>query len=175
MSAGYENAPATRMLATHCAACGRPLVDSASVESGLGPDCRRKYGAKGLDDVTRAEANKLVYELAIAQTGTRALEVAVELRALGLVVLADRVLERCADVRIEESGGELVVSAPYREEAVVAWRRVPGRRWDRDAKAYRVPASSRRAVWELLIAHYPGAAGVGPKGVFQVAATKEAA
>lgn len=42
--ANYENAPATILLATTCACCGRPLVDAASVEAGIGPDCRRKYG-----------------------------------------------------------------------------------------------------------------------------------
>ena len=40
----YEAAPATRLLATHCAACSRPLVDAVSVEAGMGPECRRKYG-----------------------------------------------------------------------------------------------------------------------------------
>lgn len=40
----YEAAPATRMLATHCAACARPLVDAKSVETGMGPDCRKRHG-----------------------------------------------------------------------------------------------------------------------------------
>lgn len=40
----YENAPATILLATHCACCGRPLVDAASVETGIGPDCRKRHG-----------------------------------------------------------------------------------------------------------------------------------
>ena len=40
----YENAPATQLIATHCACCGRPLVDAASVERGVGPECARKYG-----------------------------------------------------------------------------------------------------------------------------------
>jgi gamma-glutamylaminecyclotransferase len=41
---GYENAPATRLLATSCACCGRALLDAISVEAGIGPDCREKYG-----------------------------------------------------------------------------------------------------------------------------------
>jgi len=40
----YETAPATKMLATRCACCSRPLLDTVSVESGVGPDCRKKYG-----------------------------------------------------------------------------------------------------------------------------------
>lgn len=42
----YENAPATKMLATHCACCARPLVDAESVELGIGPDCRKRHGFK---------------------------------------------------------------------------------------------------------------------------------
>lgn len=34
----YENAPATKMLATNCVVCGRALVDAVSVEMGIGPD-----------------------------------------------------------------------------------------------------------------------------------------
>lgn len=40
----YENAPATKMLASHCACCARPLVDAVSVETGVGPDCRKTHG-----------------------------------------------------------------------------------------------------------------------------------
>lgn len=41
---GYEEAPATEMMASHCLLCGRPLVDAVSVETGIGPVCREKYG-----------------------------------------------------------------------------------------------------------------------------------
>lgn len=44
----YENAPATKFVATHCACCGRALVDALSVQTGIGPDCR---GMHGFDDV----------------------------------------------------------------------------------------------------------------------------
>lgn len=40
----YENAPSTKLLATHCACCGRALRDAKSVERGVGPDCAEKYG-----------------------------------------------------------------------------------------------------------------------------------
>jgi hypothetical protein len=45
----YENAPATRLLASHCCICGRPLVDGLSVELGLGPECRKRHGYRKLD------------------------------------------------------------------------------------------------------------------------------
>ena len=40
----YENAPATKMLATYCACCARPLLDAESVEVGMGPVCRKTHG-----------------------------------------------------------------------------------------------------------------------------------
>jgi hypothetical protein len=40
----YENAPATAMVATACAVCSRPLVDAESVNSGVGPTCRKACG-----------------------------------------------------------------------------------------------------------------------------------
>jgi hypothetical protein len=40
----YESAPATKMLATQCACCGRALVDAASIEAGMGPTCRKQHG-----------------------------------------------------------------------------------------------------------------------------------
>lgn len=42
MSANYETAPSTILLATHCALCARPLGDAYSVEVGMGPVCREK-------------------------------------------------------------------------------------------------------------------------------------
>lgn len=56
---GYENAPATQLLASYCACCSRPLVDSISVEAGIGPVCREKHGyaeRQGDPDWTAAKA-----------------------------------------------------------------------------------------------------------------------
>lgn len=40
----YLNAAATKFIATHCACCGRALVDSDSVQAAVGPECRAKHG-----------------------------------------------------------------------------------------------------------------------------------
>jgi len=42
----YTQSPACAMLASNCACCGKELVDAASVETGVGPVCRRKHGYK---------------------------------------------------------------------------------------------------------------------------------
>lgn len=131
---GYENAPATRLLATSCACCGRPLVDAVSVETGVGPDCRRKYGygeAQGSPDWTNAmttldgvvpvaevnptmtpreASNRLVYRYAIeAEAGNRDLArlLAGAVAALGFETLAAKLIERlCGRVEISETTEE---------------------------------------------------------------------
>ena len=40
----YENAPATQLVATHCACCGRALVDANSLKIGVGPTCAARHG-----------------------------------------------------------------------------------------------------------------------------------
>jgi hypothetical protein len=168
----YENAPATEMLATYCAACGRPLVDSVSVEVGLGPECRKRHGWNAdVDEETRGEANRIVHRIAVEQTGAAVLEGVAKLRELGFAKLADRVVKRVKPIVIEETDdGRLAVKAPYRGEAVEGWRRVPGRRFDKESKRNVIPVSSKRALWELLKAHYAGEYGIGPKGAFEVPA-----
>lgn len=92
----YENAPATKLLATACACCGRALVDAVSVETGIGPDCREKYGVDVVvDEAARTEANALVH--AVAKKGVsrkECREICKQLAALGYVVLAARIMKR---------------------------------------------------------------------------------
>lgn len=40
----YENATATKFIATHCAVCGKSLVDADSVQMAIGPECRKRHG-----------------------------------------------------------------------------------------------------------------------------------
>jgi hypothetical protein len=169
----YEMTPAAQLLATHCAACARPLVDAVSVEIGLGPTCRKKYGydarASELEGDARTEANRLVYAIAARQSGLEVAEAVVRLRALGFEKLADCITTRCETVRIVERLGSLEISAPYNAEATIAWRSIKGRLFDRELKINVVPATEKRAVWDLLKKHYTGAIAIGPKGAFIVA------
>lgn len=165
----YLDAPATRMIATNCAACGRPLLDAKSVEIGLGPDCRKRLGFdQQVSEDARREANMLVYRIALEQTGEVAVERAERLRALGFPALADRILSRVVDIAIWRDGDRLVVKAPFREEAREAWRSIPGRRWDVNNRVSVFPCSARPAIHSVLCAFYCGALAVGPKGPFVV-------
>lgn len=180
-AAGYENAPACEMLATHCAACARPLVDAVSVEANMGPVCREKYGVvDGATDEQRVAANVIVARIArdaSGMTDENVLELVAELRDLGFVALADRIVDRIVGIpkiKITVEGSELVVASPYNPDAVVVLRRVPGRFWDRDAKVNRFPLRSKGALWAALRECFPGMAAEGPKGRFEITAVEVA-
>lgn len=118
----YENA--TKLLATHCAICARPLLDAISVELGIGPDCRKKYMGKaiGATEAARIEANQLVYKLALQisvnQHGivpTEALQAGYAIggrKAIGEMLMADTegasMLARIRELGFEKLADKLV-------------------------------------------------------------------
>lgn len=175
----YENAPATQILATHCAACSRPLVDAESVEAGMGPDCRRKYLKPAqLSESARKQANACVYELALivsrgfSRPTDRALfGVGIDsLKLLGCEKLVEKLEKMQVSIRIEETDGRLCVVFPYDENAVYASRSIPGRCWDKERKVNTFDATdaAKHALWALLRRYFPGRLAKGPKGYFTV-------
>ena len=92
----HENAPATKLLATNCACCGRALVDALSVETGIGPECRKRFSVDVVvDEAARVEANRLVFEVARGGITRRdAQPVFDRLAELGFTVLAERIAKR---------------------------------------------------------------------------------
>lgn len=167
----YENAPATKMLATYCAICSRPLVDATSVETGIGPTCREKYGYNvELPEEVRQEANKLVHKIAVDQDGPEVLEACKRLMTLGLTKIVTAVLDRVCAVKIaiHPETGRYGVKAPYSEEAVAILRNVAGRLWDKENKINTYPATSKAALFAAITLAFPGRFAVGPKGPFKI-------
>lgn len=130
-SSGYEAAPSTLLLATHCACCGRPLRDAPSVERGVGPDCAAKYGyadtqgpanwgrvfelTDGFVAVAelsswggdaRKGANVLTHRIAARPDAEEVPALIETIAALGFVKLAERLAER-----LVEANGLAVVEA----------------------------------------------------------------
>lgn len=180
----YENATATKLLATHCVCCGRALVDAISVELGIGPECRDGFNAD-LTDETRKIANKLVFEASVAATQGRIETVranAAQIRAMGYGELAERMEKRFvkaevkADIVIELVGNAYRVVTPYRRKEgqafIQAWRNVPGRRWIGGANV--VPVTSKMELWAVLQQFFAGKYAKGPKGVFKITAPEPA-
>jgi hypothetical protein len=178
MNDSYINAPATKLLATNCACCGRPLVDAISVSVGLGPECRKDFNA-GITPEVQAEANKIIHAAAISAGSYRISEVlmaADKIEALGLSTLANKMrrrfqnVERKVDVTITEENGYLRVETPYRrgdsKAFIKAWQNVPGRRWVNGANL--IPIQSKKVLWGLLKRFFAGKYAKGPKGFFKI-------
>ena len=181
----YESAPATRLLAVSCCCCGRPLLDAVSVQAGVGPVCREKFGyteSQGEPDWAEYErtgaaelgyvarqltprelVNALVRRVAIdpnAQTVPRDI---VAIDALGFYTLASTLAERVRDATTVEIttepdrwGGLLIVQAPYSEALTYELRAVRGRRWDAARKVNTVPVACGPALDAALRRALPG-------------------
>ncbi len=169
----YENAPATEMLATHCAVCSRPLVDALSVELGIGPVCRSKHGfdlEAGED--ARERANAIVHAIAADQAATP--EQLAELRSLGFETLASIIADRRlpkARITLEQRAHSLAVRTPYVEAFIEDLKRSVlsrDREWAREEKCWLVAPEAKRALWEVLRRHFEGELAEGPKGPFTV-------
>lgn len=89
-------------------------------------------------------------------------------QALGFVVLARRLTERLVEegaVKVEVDGAHLVVRAPFSRDFNEALRvQAPARRWDRDAKAWRLPVAAKRGLWNALRDAFPGHVVISDKG-----------
>ncbi len=159
----YHDAPATKMLDIQCAVCGEELLDSKSVEFGMGPGCRSKHGFMGkhapkVTDEMRKKANRIVYSIACGLPQEH-LEAAIkELRDIGFTVLADVLVDRKVAVHVEDHGDYLHVRAPFLETALNDWRRIPGRKFSYEDKVNLVPnyPQGRKALWALLRKHFAG-------------------
>jgi hypothetical protein len=187
----YENAPATELVATSCACCGRPLVDATSVETGVGPICREKHGfadaqwppnwdrvapilaelgvTYGGGEDPREICNRIVHRIACEIDTPEVVARLIEaVSGLGYVTLASRVAERYhgkLSVLVDEESGEYLLRSPYSPELVDGLRTIRGRRWDREEKIWRLPAGARRKLWDALKRAFPGALLTTPKGV----------
>lgn len=167
----YESAPATKLLATYCAACSRPLLDSVSVEIGMGPDCRQRYFrvVPGENAANRTAANKLVFQIASTRIqGVDTLAAIEGIRLLGFHQLADKLTKRVARVTITIVGSRIILKAPYTFKSVPILAHVSGRIWDRAIKANTYPLTSKAALWVQLKLAFPGALAHGPSGFFTI-------
>lgn len=172
MAMTYENAPGTKLLATNCACCRRPLLDARSAEIGMGPVCRKRHG---YDEVVSEEArergNVIINQVARAPESPENVALLAELALLGFSRLVDVLTDALAVVKVTASSADLLaVRTPYDERFVAGVRSIRGRRWDGTLKVWTVPAAERPALWAVLRRCFPGALGLGPSGLFSIPA-----
>ncbi len=169
----YADAPAAALVATHCALCGRPLLDAPSVECGMGPTCRARV-LRDAPTEHRAEVNAIVARIAADTSAADVPALVARVAAFGYTALAERLTERLAEgraVTVRAEGDAYAVTAPYSEAFGAALRELaPARRWDRDAKVWRVPAAAKRGLWLALVRAFPGAPLITDRGVGVIAA-----
>lgn len=175
---GYEEAPGTELVATHCAICGRPLLEADSVECGIGPICRKRYGygvvthEPNLDrvrkllavlkmgdldvmdpEVRRTTTNRLIYR--IAARDPQAARLCALVDALGYSKIARKIAPRVSKgfVKVvqEDSRLRVTLKVPEPREWTFAMnflRGVSG--WTDARNGGTVPAGSKVQLWETL-------------------------
>lgn len=184
--------PSSILVAVLCGCCALPLQDAVSVETGIGPICRRKHGYESMQgdanwelarrllgpvacldmsevgesaDWAHAVANRICHRVAVFQDGPDVARMVQGLAALGFRRMAARMAERLGAVTVEAEGDELIVRMKFAQSERCELRSIPGRRWDRSMRCNRVPATSRRELWNVLRAGLPGTLVSGPGGV----------
>lgn len=188
----HEHAPVTRLVATRCCLCGRELADAVSFERGVGPVCAAKYGADRAEGPARwseaarllpaelvvagdarATANRVLYRVAAEPDGEGVARLVEGIRALGFVTLAERLVERLAEegtVTVRADGAVYCVAAPFSPAFNAALREAaPSRRWDREARVWRVPAGDRVGLWRAIRTAFRGHVLVTDEGTRLVA------
>ena len=188
----HEDSPVTALVATHCCLCGRALTDAVSLERGIGPVCAEKGGLDaepGASDWTAARrhipaglvvegdarrtANRVLYRVSANTTALEVPALVEGLRALGFGAVATKLTERLAEegaVTVRAEGDSLRVEAPFSPAFNDALRAAaPARRWDREAKAWRVPTTARAGLWSALRAAFRGHALVTDTGTRLIA------
>ncbi len=154
----YIDNAATEFLATCCAICGRPLLDPESIQCGIGPVCREKYGF--YDDVAspeaRTEALRLVYAIAVKQNGPEVEQMVVRIRALGYTRMADIIITRLGGLpTLAFVDGAFLLTFPYSAAMVSAVKtaadKVGGRRrFDGATKGWVMDVVAARAMGEVF-------------------------
>jgi hypothetical protein len=190
----WLDAPAVELVAKKCCVCGHPLVEAESVLSGIGPTCAEKTMAfrPGLEPSVRAEANKLIYELAVFQVQAESIPRINRLRDLGFSDLADRIFDRIgarlrqrASIRIDRFEHDerwLRVVLPWMgssmfEKVIADMRTIPG--WHVQIVAgkkesclpNRTPAI--HAFYRVLSKHFAGEVAQSPKSLFVVPSAED--
>ena len=179
----YLHADKTKLLATRCICCGKPLCDAESVERGIGPDCSDEGYGQSVDPSIREAANIITRDAAIAaQRGDIAMvEVfAAQIKQLGLERLSSLMLrrfknaDRLAKIVISEEVDRFLVETPFRRKDkvafIAAWRAIPGRQLlRRNGHVYNViPKTQKVVLWNLLKHFFAGNYVKGPKGLFKI-------
>lgn len=178
----YEKSPQAHLVAANCVCCHRTLVDSASVEAGMGPTCRAKHGYNDNAETTvelmaraanllgeaisdpRMTVNSLVWRLSVGKVDVAKAVRAIDL--LGFHKLARHLAEKlAAPITVKSDGEKLIVEAPFSESFNALRRNIRGAGWQQATKRHLVPMDQKDALWFAIKAAFPGHLVIGDKGI----------
>jgi hypothetical protein len=164
------------MVATNCAVCHLPLLDAKSVELGIGPICRKKFGFDmDCKPKVREEANQIVHDIAVDPYHAEHLVRITRLKQLGFIALAEKILAHVLAVTVSVNGDFIAVNSKYNPDFVDKMRRIRGT-WDKDGtrfnlgkKVWVVDVSHKAEVWLAIRQDYAGqVALVGGAGIIRI-------
>lgn len=89
------------------------------------------------------------------------------IRLMGRSRLADALASRLYEIRLRTDDSGYLVKSPYSDTFKLEMRRIGGR-WEKEGKFYRVPATSKAALFTALKASYAGQRAFGPRGEFSL-------
>lgn len=193
METNYENSVQCKLVAVNCAVCARPLVDDISVETGVGPTCRKRHGyaeAQGepnwpaveetlqvmVADAPIMEAlakrqqqrlgNLIVHRIAVHQQGGVVPALIGALADLGFTKFSNILAKRVTTVEIGFEGDLITFRTPYEDDAIKALKDLRWKhriRWDAQRKLNTIPVVNKPILWAWLRAHYAGHLGIVEK------------
>jgi hypothetical protein len=119
---------------------------------------------------SRGACNLLVKWIAAHQLNEESLPAISLLRILSYEKLAERVERRLTcNLHVEKRYDDYYeVKVAYNSEYIDMVKRIKGRKYDPQKKAWRVPAAQKKALWEVLIECFSGTMADGPKGKFLI-------
>lgn len=169
----YENAPATQALNTHCRRCKRPLLDATSVQLGIGPECRQKWGIS-VELLGNDEANKLIAHT--MRNTTTSAEVVANIKALeelGFSSVASKLGQSISQITVERDNENkgFLLAVPFRADFGLIMKQsgVKGAYFKKEAqKRWFVPFASAKALFTALKKAYPDHIGYGSQGLFSI-------
>lgn len=108
-----------RLMDTRCCICNKSLKDAVSVEIGIGPLCRKKYGHAEVNDADRDFINALTSECALHAVKGEIDEIfttAEEIYKRGYETLANKIILNFVEIQCIQEKDTFILKVPFNRE-----------------------------------------------------------
>lgn len=189
----YLNSPSIEIVATKCFLCNRPLLDANSVESGIGPICKKKIGYFdensqddykyeniGISEIDNAVLEKLSINDCRGAVNSLInfcsrcikdkeliIKIVKQIDNLGYKELSKKIFYYICDIIIEQDNDLLYISYPKDRRMDWVINKNNGK-WDSKLEKYIINKNNKKRIWGAFKKFFPGSFCIGPKGVFKI-------